>query len=63
MSTLAQEAIKGVVDAAAPHELYTLAVTIRDAYKKQVRDNGMELDPQMLRTMNANVEFYKQLAS
>jgi hypothetical protein len=28
-----------------------------------VRDNGMKLDPAMLRTMNENVEFYRKQIS
>lgn len=62
MSTLAQQAIKGVVDNAPPHELYTLAVAVRDAYKKEVRDNGLVLDPKLMKAMNANVEFYRRFA-
>lgn len=62
MSTLAQQAIKEVVDGATPAEHYTLAVAVRDAYKKEVRDNGAVLNPKLMRVMNANVEFYRRFA-
>lgn len=60
MSTLAQKSIKAVIDGATPAEHYTLAVTVRDAYKKEVRDNGAVLNPKLMRVMNKNVEFYRQ---
>jgi hypothetical protein len=63
MSTLSQRAIQQVVNEAAPYELYKLALTVRDSYKAMVRDNGMKLDPAMLRTMNENVEFYRKQIS
>ena len=63
MSTRTQEAIKGVIDNAQPYELFNLAAMVRDAYKVQVRDHGMKLDPKLMRAMNDNVAFYRKHAS
>jgi len=51
--------IKATIDDAAPHQLYLMALAVRDAYVTGIR-NGVELDPKLLRGMNENVEFYRK---
>lgn len=58
-----QEWLQDIIKRASPQELYRLAVMSRDAYKDQVANNLMPLRPKLMRTLNANVEFYRRFAS